>query len=90
MNKPIYLGQSILDLSKTLMYEFYYEYLKLKYRNKKKLCYRDTDSFIIQIQTEDFYENIAKDVDKWFDNSGYVKKINKPLPIGINKKVKIN
>ena len=83
MNKPIYLGQAILDISKTRMYEFWYDYIKLKYGDKATLCYRDTDSFIIHIKTED----IANDVSKWFDTSEYDKKDNRPLLIGINKKV---
>ena len=83
MNKPIYLGQAILDISKTRMYEFWYDYIKLKYGDKATVCYRDTDSFIIHIKTED----IANDVSKWFDTSEYDKKDNRPLLIGINKKV---
>ena len=70
INKPVYLGQAILDISKTLMYEFYHDYLKLKYKGKLKLCYTDTGSFIVHIETEDFYKDIACDVDKWFDTSG--------------------
>ena len=61
MNKPIYLGMSILDISKT-MYEFSYDYIEPKYQDKAKLCYMDTDSFVIHIKTEDFYEGIANDV----------------------------
>ena len=61
MNKPVYLGQAILDISKTLMYEFYYEYMKPKYGNKVKLCYTDTDSFIMHIFTDDFYADISSD-----------------------------
>ena len=61
MNKPVYLGQAILDISKTLMYEFYYEYMKPKYGNKVKLCYTDTDSSIMQIFTDDFYADISSD-----------------------------
>ena len=61
MNKPVYFGQAILDISKTLMYEFYYEYMKPKYGNKVKLCYTDTDSFIMQIFTDDFYADISSD-----------------------------
>ena len=55
MNRPIYPGMSILDISKTLMYEFWYDYVKPKYEDKAKLCYMDTDSFVIHIKTEDFY-----------------------------------
>ena len=54
MNKPIYLGQAILDISKTLMYECWYGYIKPKYGNKARLCYIDTDSFVMNINTEDF------------------------------------
>ena len=71
MNKPINLGMSILDLSKTLMYEFWYDYIKPKYQDRAKLCYIDTDSFIIHIKTEDFYKQIANDVETWFDTSNY-------------------
>ena len=87
INKPLYLGQAILDISKTLMYEFYYDYIKPKYGDKVKLCYMDTDSFILHIQTEDFYMDIDNDVNEWFDTSGYDKKLNRPLTTGINKKV---
>ena len=59
MNKPKYLSQVILDISKTLMYEFWYDYLKSKYGDKVKLCYMDTDSFVIYVETEDFYKDIA-------------------------------
>ena len=67
MIKPIYLDMSILDISKTLMYEFWYDYIKPKYQDKSKLCYMDTDSFVIHIKTEDFYKNIANNVEKWFE-----------------------
>ena len=92
MNKPVYLGMSILDISKTLMYEFWYDYIKPKYQDKAKLCYMDTDSFVIHIKTEDFYEDIANDVEKWFDSSNYdecnsVENDKRPLPIGKNKKI---
>ena len=63
-NKPVYLGLSILEISKTLMYEFWYDYIKTKYQQNAKLCYMDTDSFIIHIKTEDVYEEIASDVEK--------------------------
>ena len=58
INKPVYLGMSILDISKTLMYQFWYDYIKPKYKDKAKLCYMDTDSFVIHIEIEDFYEDI--------------------------------
>ena len=63
MNKPIYLGMSILDISKTLMYKFWYDYFKPKYGDTAKLCYTDTDSFIINIITEDFFEDISNDAE---------------------------
>ena len=85
MNKPIYLGLSILDISKILMYEFWYDYMKAKYNDNVKLCYMDTDSFVMNIKTNDFYKDIANDVEKRFDTSNY--KCNRPLPIGKNKKV---
>ena len=85
MNKPVYLGLSILEISKTLMYEFWYDYIKPKYQNNAKLCYVDTDSFIINIKTENFYEDIANDVEKRFDTSNY--EISRPLPKGKSKKV---
>ena len=63
-NKPVYLDQTILDISKTLMYEFWYNYIKPKYQEKAQLCYMDTDTFIIHIKTEYFYKDIANDVKK--------------------------
>ena len=65
MNKTLYLGTSILDFSKTLIYEIWYDYINPKYGDKAKLCYIDTDSFIICIKTEDFFEGISNDVEKW-------------------------
>ena len=85
MNKPVYLGLPILEISKTLMYEYWYDYMKPKYGDNVKLCYMDTDSFIIHIKTEDFYKDIANDAEKRFDTSNY--EVNRPLPIGKNKKV---
>ena len=87
MNKPIYLGQAILDISKTLMYKFWYDYIKPKYDDKARALYMDTDSFVINIKTDDFYKDIANDVEKWFDTSNYDKNDKRPLPIGKNKKV---
>ena len=60
MNKSIYLGKSILDIGKTLIYEFWYDYIKPKYQDKAKLCYMDIGSFVIYKKTEDFYKDIAK------------------------------
>ena len=87
MNKPVYLGMSILDISKTLMYEFWYDYIKPKHKDKAKLCYSTTDSFVIHIFTEDFFEDINNDVERWFDTSNYDKNDKRPLLIGKNKKV---
>ena len=87
MNKPVYLGMSILYISKTLMYKFWYDYVKPKYKEKAKLCYMDTDSFVINIFTEDFFEDINNDVERWFDTSNYDKNDKRPLQIGVNKKV---
>ena len=67
------------------MYEFWYDYMKLKYGDNVKLCYIDTDSFIMNIKTEDFYKDIADDVEKGFDRSNY--EVDRPLPTGKNKKV---
>ena len=66
MNKPVYLGLSILDIRKTVMYEFWYDYIKPKYGEKTKLCYMDTDSFIDHIKTAGIYKDIAEDVEKRF------------------------
>ena len=85
MNKPIYLGLSVLEISKALMYKFWYDYMKPKYANNVKLCYTDTDSFIMNIKTNDFYEDIASDVENRFDTSNY--EVNRPLPTGKNKKI---
>ena len=85
MNKPIYLGLSILEISKILMYEFWYDYMKPKYNDNVRLYYMDTDSFKIQIKANDFYEDIASDVENRFDTSNY--EVKRPLPTGKNKKV---
>ena len=87
MNKPLYLGMSLLDISKTLLYEFGYEYTNPEYEDRVKLCYTDIDSFIIYIKIEDFFEDISTDVEGWFDLSNYDKNVKRPLPIGKNKKV---
>ena len=86
MNKPVYLGQAILDLSKIVMYEFHYDYMKRKYKSDKlQLCYMDTDSLIYHIKTKDFYADIMDDISARLDTSGYCP--NRPLPVGLNEKV---
>ena len=85
MNKPVYLGQAFLDLSKIIMYEFHYDYMVPKYGDRLKLCYMETDSLVYHIKTEDFYTDIADDVPARFDTSGYIP--DRPLPVGLNKKV---
>ena len=85
MNKPVYLGQAMLDLSKIVMYEFHYDYMALKFGENLALCYMDTNLLVYRIKTEDFYADIADDVEERFDTSGYC--VNRPLPIGLNKKV---
>ena len=87
MTKLLYLGMSILDISEILMYEFRYDYIMPKYGDRAKCWYTDTDSFIIYIKTEYFFEDISNNVEKWFDMSNYNKKDEIPLPIGKNKKV---
>ncbi|XP_057300807.1 uncharacterized protein LOC130635490 [Hydractinia symbiolongicarpus] len=87
MNKPVYIGQAIIDRSKTVMYEFYYDYMQPKYGSKLRLQYMDTDSFIYHIRTEDFYCDIANDLEARFDTSAYSKDDDRPLSIGKNKKV---
>ena len=84
MNKPVYLGQAILDLSKLIMYEFHCDYMLPKYGDNIKLCYMDTDSFMYDIETEDSNKDIADDVKARFDTSGYC---DRPLPVGKNEKV---
>ena len=81
------IGMSILDISKTLMYEFWYDYIKTKCQDRGKLCYMDTDSFVIDINTEDSYKDIADDFEKGFDKSNYSKDDKRPLPVGLKKKV---
>ena len=84
INKPVYLGLSILEISKTLMFKFWYDYIKPNYQDNAKLCYIDTNSFIIHIKSEEFYEDIVNDIEKRFDKSNY--NIDRPLPTGENRK----
>ena len=86
MNKPVYLGQAILDLSKIVMYEFHYSYMKPKYYDGNlTLCYMNTDSLIYSIETDNFYEDISDNIKDRFKTSGY--NSSRPLPVGLNKKV---
>ena len=87
MNKPVYLGMSILDLSKTVMFDFHYQYIKPKYGKQAKLLFTDTDSFLYEIQTEDFYKDISGDVKNRFDTSDYIEGHPSGIPTGVNKKV---
>ena len=84
MNNSFYLGLSILDLTKNVMYEFWYDYIKPKYGENTKLRYMDTDSFIVHVKTDDIYKYIPKDVRKRFDTSN--NEIYRPLPKEKNKK----
>ena len=86
-NKPIYVGQAILDLSKTLVFDFHYNYIKNKYGNKAELLFTDTDSLMYLIQTQDFYHDINKDVKKKFDTSDYPENHPSGIKTGVNKKV---
>ncbi|XP_065639485.1 uncharacterized protein LOC136072256 [Hydra vulgaris] len=89
-NKPIYLGMCILDLSKTLMYKFHYDYIKNKYGDRAKLLFTDTDSLAYEIKTEDFYADIANDLESKFDTSEFDKNhpaVRNGFKVGINKKV---
>ena len=87
INKPVYLGQAKLDISKIFMYEFWYNYIKPKYGDNARLCYMGSDSFVINIKTEDFYKDVSNDVEKWFDAFNYDINDKRLLPIGENKKV---
>ena len=86
-NKPIYICQAILDLSKTLMFDFRFNYISEKYGNKAELLFTDTDSLVYEIETEDFYNDVLKDVRKRFDTSDYPEKHKSGIKSGVNKKV---
>ena len=89
-NKPIYFGQAILDLSKTLMFDFHYNYIREKFGDKAELLFTGTDSLMYLIQTEDFYQDINKDIKRKFDTSDYPEKHPSGIKTGINKKVIVN
>ena len=85
MNKPVYLGLSILALSETIMYKFWYDCVKPKYGECAKFCYMYTDTFIVHVKTDSIYKDFAEDVETRFDTSNF--EIDRPLPKGKNKKV---
>ena len=87
MNKPVILGMTILDVSKTLMYEFHYGYIKPKYGEKAKLLFTDTDSLMYEIETEDFYKDISTDVHEWFDTRNYPPNHPSGVETGVNEMV---
>ena len=86
-DKPVYLGMCILDLSKTLMYDFHYNFIKQKYGDKAILLLTDTDSLLYVIITEDFYKDIIEYINERFDTSNYPKNHPSGIPSGVNKKV---
>ena len=86
-NKPIFVGQAILDISKTLMFDFHYNYIRNKCGDKAELLFTDTDSLMYLIQTEDFYQDINKDIKKQFDTSDYPENHPSGIKAGVNKKV---
>ena len=86
-NKPVYLGMSILDLSKSLMHDFHYNYIKTKYGDKVKLLFTDTDSLAFEIKTKDFYKDIKPEIEKRFDTSDYPTNHPSGSKTGLNSKV---
>ena len=86
-DKPVYLGMCILDVSKTVMYDFHYNYIKKKNGDKAKLLFTDTASLMYEIETKDFYKDISADVKDKFDTSNFPKEHESGIPIGCNKKV---
>ena len=85
-NKPVYLGMCILDLSKTLMYDCHYNYIKPKYSDRAKLLFTDTDFLMYEIDADDFYRDISSDVHKKFDTSSFAKDHKSVIPTGVKKK----
>ena len=85
MNKLVYLGLLTQDISKIVMYEYWYDFVKLKYGDNAKLCYTDTNCFKVHAKFKDIYVDLAKNVDEIFNTSNY--EVEKPIPIGKNKKV---
>ena len=87
LDKPIYLGFSVLEISKTIMYDFHYNYIKPKYGDKAKLLFTDTDSLAYEVETDDFYKDISPDVRDRFDTSNYPEDHPSGIEVGVNKKV---
>ena len=86
-NKPVNLGMIILDLSKSLIYDFHYNCIKTKYGDKAKLLITDNDSLAYEIQTKDFYKNITPDIEKLFDTSDYPTNHPSGIKTRLNRKV---
>ena len=86
-NKPVYVGQAILDLSKTLMFNFHYNYIQKKYKDRAELLFTDTDSLMYQIYTDDFYKDTSHDIETKFDTSDYPPVHPSGIKTGVNKKV---
>ena len=86
-NKLVYLGMSILDLNKSLMYDFHYNYIKIKYADKAKLLFTDTDSLAYEIKTKDIYKDINPDIEKQFDTSDYTTNHSSEIKTRLNSKV---
>ena len=85
MSNPIYLALPIVELSRTVMYEFSYDYVKLKYGEKVRLCHMDAYSFIVSVRTDAIYNDTAENIKTRFDTSNY--ESDTPLPEGRNMKV---
>ena len=86
-NKPVYLDMSILDLSKSLMIDFHYNYIKTKYGDNAKLLFTNMDSLAYEITTKDFYNDINPDIEKWFDTSYYRTHHPSEIKTGLDSKV---
>ena len=86
-DKPVFCGMSILDISKTLIFDFHFNYIKPKFQEKAKLLFTDTDSLCYEIETDDFFQDISQDVKEKFDTSNFPKDHPSNIPTGINKKV---
>ena len=85
MKKPVYLGLPILELSKIVIYVFWYDYIKPKYGEKAKFCYMDTDNFTVYIKRDDIYKDITEDVETSFDTLKVMSQIDHCLKEKIKK-----